>query len=192
MSLGDVYQDLEDHLTAHATWDTAEGDGVAFVIDSLERADWAARKVAQARRRLAEAEMVADAELARVQDWIQHQRDRCENDTMFLLDLLERYHRTELDDDPKRKTISLPGGASLVARKAPDSLVVEDEAAAVAWCEANQPDAVVVLKKLDKPALKRVLSGTLDPATGELVPGLAVQTGEVKFSVKTDAAGDDG
>lgn len=191
MSLGDVYDDLENHLAPDATWSTGEGEGASFVIDSLSRADWAARKVARARRRLAEAEMVAAAEQRRIAEWVDEQRARCEQETGFLVELLVRYHRSLLDEDPKRRTVSLPGGASLVARKSPDSLIVEDETAATEWCRKFYPAALVVSERLDKPTLKRRLSGTLDAETGELVPGLVMQTGEITYRVKTDGeAGD--
>lgn len=179
MSLGELYDDLENHLTADAP--DGQPDGVPFVVDSLERADWAARKVARARRILAEAELVAEAEQRRIGEWIDDRRARCEQDTEFLLGLLESYHRKRLDDDPKVKTISLPGGATLVARKSPDSLVVEDEAAAIEWCHEFCSAAVVVTERLDKPTLKRAV-GLID------APGVRLQAGEVTFKVKTDEA----
>lgn len=189
----ELYDDLTDHMTGDAP--TAEG----FTVDSLESADWAVRKIGQHRRRYAAAVDVATAEQGRIVEWLAEQEQRCEQATSYLVELLARYHHDLLVDDPKAKTVRLPSG-ELIARKRPDSLLIDESDEHVdetfAWCEANLPEAVVVRKSFDKNTLKRKLrpSATemvgdgfraIDPATGELVPGVMFKVGEVSFKVET-------
>lgn len=195
VSLGELYDDLDEHLTA--TWNTGEGESATFTIDSLDKAEWAARKIARARRRLAEAEDLANAERTRIDQWLGDQQARCDQDCGFFEELLARFHRDRLADDPKARTIRLPS-ADLVARKRPDSIVVDESDehvdATFAWCEANLPSAVVVRRSFDKNVLKRALFPSVDgevgvvqarTSDGELVPGVAFKVGEVSFTVKT-------
>lgn len=194
MSLGELYDDLTDHMTTVTEAGPPTGDGV-FVVDSLEKADWAVRKVAQARRHLAEAADLANSERARIDEWLADQTARCEQKTAFFEELLARYHRDLLVDDPKAKTVRLPSG-DLVARKQPDSLVVDGGDDTIEWVGIRFPDAVVVKRTVDKNALKRKLvagendrvEGTeaVDPETGQVVPGVWFKVGEVSFKVTTD------
>lgn len=192
MSLSEMYDDLEDHIVDAPAADTdASGQ---FVIDTLEKADWAVRKIGRARRQLAQASELAQAERARIDAWETDAIGRCENDTEFLEDLLHRYHRSLLDADPKAKTIRLPSG-ELVARKQPDVLVYDGGEDTVEWAEANAPDVVVVKKSVDRTAAKSYFTVTdvekpegfvvVHPETMETVPGCWARIGDIKFSVKT-------
>lgn len=192
MSLGELYDDLTDALTADATWNTGEGESQTFVIDSLEKADWAVRKIGQARRRYAEQKELARAEVERITEWAEAMAQRCEHDCSFFEELLARYHRDVLRDDPKAKTIRLPSG-ELVARKKPDSLVTDGGVDTLVW--AREHDATIVHESVDKNTLKRLLAPSenvrpegaeaVDKATGEVVPGVWFKTGETAFTVKT-------
>lgn len=188
-SVGAMYDDLEDRITGPAP---VEG----FTVDSLERADWAVRKIARSRRRLAEAKELAAAERKRIDEWEAEQVARCQSATEYLEELLTRYHRDVLKDDPKAKTIRLPAG-ELVARKLPDALVCDGGVDCIAWAELNAPDTVAVRKTVDRSKMKRrlVVGSTerpegfeaIDPSTGQVVPGFWwTQVDEVSFKVRTD------
>lgn len=190
MSLAELHEDLEEHMTGFPAATSDE----RFVVDTLEKADWAVRKIARERRRLDTVLEVAAAERKRIDEWETEQRARSEQSTLFLLDMLERFHREQLDDDPKAKTIRLPAG-ELVARKNPDTLICDGGEDTIEWAEANAPDTVVVRKAIDRAKLKRRLGvgpterpegfEAIDPGTGEVIPGAWFQIGVVKFTVKT-------
>lgn len=184
----ELHADLERHITARV-------DDERFTVDSMEKADWAVRKIARERRRLAEARELAKAERSRIDEWEAEQTQRCETATAFFEDLLQNYHRRLLDDDPKAKTVRLPSG-ELVARKLPDSLICDGGDDTIEWTEQHEPDAVVVRKTVDRSKMKRRLGvgsnerpegfEAIDPATGEVVPGFWFQVGAVSFKVRTD------
>lgn len=194
-ALGERYEELEDRILQAAPEDGRDG----FTIDNLEKAEWAVRKIARARRHLAEAKELAHAEQSRIVEWLADEEHRYQQSVEFLEELLARYHRHVLDDDPKAKTIRLPGG-ELVARKAPDSLLIDESDERIddtyAWLEANEPAAIVTRRSIDKPTLKRKLVASdkpesggflaMDPVTGEVVPGVLFRLGETAFRVKTD------
>lgn len=170
-----------------------DAEAAAFEIDDLAKATWAVRKIAQHRARLAEAQQVADAERARINDWLEDERRRCEQGTVHLEGLLYRYHEGQLVEDPKRKTIKTPAG-DLVARKSPDSIDVDD-AVFVPWAEANAPGLLNPPKAPTpaKAAIKKATGDVVDGQvvfadTGEFLPGVAWVTGETTLKVVTDEA----
>lgn len=195
MSLGELYDELEDHITATVD-DAPDQQSETFTIDTLEKADWAVRKIARERRRLAEERDLASCERARIDEWEAEQIERRTTATQYLEELLARYHRSVLDDDPKAKTIRLPSG-ELVSRKQPDSIVCDGGEDTIEWAEANAPELVIVKKSIDRSKAKQRLAPSddehaegftaVDPATGEVVAGLWFKRGDVRFSVKTDA-----
>lgn len=150
------------------------------------------------RRKLEQALEVARAERARIDAWIAGQEERAEQACAFFEDLLQRFHRRQLDEDPKAKTIRLPAG-ELVARKQPDTLVWDGGEDTIEWAETNAPELVVVKKSIDRVKARQRLGMSnvetpdgfeaVDPTTGQVVGGCWFRPGDVKFTVKTEAAG---
>lgn len=161
----------------------------AWSIDSTDAANWALRKLARARASIAEVERQAEVERARIDDWVAGERRRGERDVSFFEGALVAWHAERLGADPDARTIRLPAG-TLSARKAPDSWKAQDEAAFLAWAEANRPALVRVKREPNIADAKRVLEargpGVVDPQTGEIVPGLVVEVGGLTFKVSTD------
>lgn len=165
-----------------------------FTIDTLDRAIWAVRKVDQHRRRFTEAVQAAAAERARIDQWLEGERQRFATSTIHLEALLRRYHADQLTEDPKRKTIRTPAG-DLVARKGPDRVEV-DETVFVPWAETNAPDLLNPPKPRTpaKAAIKQRVGDIMSDGqvvnadTGEFLPGVVWVDGETAYSVRTDEA----
>lgn len=191
MSLGELYDDLDEYLTGDVDA-LQEQAPERFAVTDLATADWAVRKIARARRRFADAKLLADAQLERTREWIAAEQHRLDTDTAYLTGLLEAFHRRTLDEDPKAKTIRLPSG-TLVARKQPDVVDVTDVDAFVAWASDGHNDLLRTKVEPDKTAIKNTLGAAETglvhvPDTGELVPGLTWRDGDVKFSVDTEVS----
>jgi phage host-nuclease inhibitor protein Gam len=162
-----------------------------FRVDGPSTAEWALRKLRQARARQDEARALAEAETSRVAEWLRAEEARHQHDIEFFESVLTGWHRALLAEDPDRKTISLPNG-TLRARKAPDALDVVDPDGLVAWAQANAHEALLrVTVEPDKAAIKRLrraetLDGAVVPVddTGERLPGVVVVIGQVRFSVE--------
>lgn len=184
---------LEDRLPKPQVIETEENPDGEFIVNNKAKADWALRKIARAEARLVEDETVAALEIERVAQWIDERRRATENETRWARDALERYHREALAMDERLKTISLPSG-KLKAYKRPDQWDVDAETFCP-WAQDNARELVRVKVEPDKAAIKNLLvaredlstaieSGATDPATGEIVPGVTITPGTVRFSVE--------
>lgn len=170
-----------------------EGDTTPgrFVVDGPETADWALRKLARVRARAAEAADLARRERDRITAWETAELERLANEGAYFTGLLEDWHRRVLDEEPRRKTIHLPAG-DLHARKAPDRWAFDGNAF-LQWAVRAGRDEFVrtPAPEVDKAAAKKALEvrdgAVWDPATGEVVDGVAVEPGEVRFSAEVGA-----
>jgi phage host-nuclease inhibitor protein Gam len=169
-------------------------DEERFRVRDKASAEWALRKVAHRRKVLAEEEALYEAERHKLDAWIEERRERAEKDTQYLCDLLEEFHRAQLAEDPKAKTISLPSG-KLTARKAPDKW--EFDEGFLAWARTAAPELIRTKEEPDRQAAKRLLiarhasdggAGIAVTPDGELVQGLAILPGDLAF--KVEVAGD--
>ena len=178
---------LAEHIDAAFAPPEAEGDEgqQRFVIDGPKTAEWALRKLARLR-----GQMVANADLAneerrRITEWLEGENAKLQRDASFFEGLLTEYHRHVLEAEPDRKTIALPAG-KLVARKQPDRWDFSDDF--IGWAVSHRRDLVRVRYEVEKPYAKKELGragdAIVDLSTGETVPGVKVEPGDVRFSVE--------
>lgn len=178
-----LYADLDDQLA-----EIGDPDDDRFVIDSLDAANWAVKKIAVHAAKVAEAEAFVQRERDRLTVWLDGERTKALESTSFLAGLLRRYHEDRLAEDPKAKTIHLPAG-DLTARKGPDRWDI-DEPTFLTWAQDNLREDVIRRRvEVDRQALKRApyrvtVSGTVVDPDGEVIPGVTVTEGEVRYSVK--------
>lgn len=149
-----------------------------FVIDDEQKATWALRKLVRVRAELQEKTNDAQAEIARINEWMDREAERLERQESFFLSLLEEFHRTRLAQDPKAKTISLPAG-SLKARKAPDNVDFDAEAF-VEWAQVTRPEFIRMKLEVDRAKVKEAVL-----KDGEILPGVEKVEGDLRFSVET-------
>lgn len=214
MALHDEFVEMEGHLddpvlAEHLdTYLDADPDTIAevqsmFGVRDLAHADQVLRRLARVRRNLARAEDLYETQVAQLRQYIDAERHRAGQAEERLTWLLESFHRAVLAEDPKAKTVRLPSG-ELVARKAPDRWDFDDEAF-LAWAADHHPEFVRTKVEVDKPTVKKALvGGVVDrdadnggglivarpghviSADGEVVPGVEVTPGEVRFTAKTE------
>lgn len=162
-------------------------DPAGFTITDAKLANWALRKLTQIRRLAAEDRAVAEAEMKRIDEWLQGRLVKYGRDETFFTQHLRGFHERRLAEDPKAKTISLPNG-ELVARKAPDRWVLDEEEV-LPWAKEQGLTRVIPEQvAIDKNALKKRLTAkgdqAVDPDSGELVPGVTIEQGQTTFSVR--------
>ncbi len=172
-------------------------------IDSPARADWSLRILAGLRRQIADARALAAAEIARVNEWLAGEEQRLGGDASFHEAALIDWHRRQCDAalaeaggdwrKVKTKTVRLPNG-EVSAHQNPDSWPVTDAKAFVAWAKVSRPELVRVKEEPNIAEAKRVLPwrggpdglrAPFDPTTGEIVPGITIQPGEIAYKVET-------
>ena len=161
-----------------------------FEITTKEQALWALRKIASIERARKEAQDAARAEIERISQWLQDEELRANQARKYLDYLLEQYHRAQLDDNPKLKTIKLPHGELQLRAQSPE--FVKEEEVLLDWAKSNRPEFVTQPPPPDpklswaelKKVLKVVNGMAVDPDTGEAVPGVTVTERPLKFQIK--------
>lgn len=178
---------LDDFLTEHIDVPDDDEERARFRVDGPSTAEWALRKLRQALDAQEQARAVAADEIARIQEWRDREVGVRQRDVDFFQGLLADYHRAVLAENPESKTIRLPAG-QLRARKMPDTVDVKDLDALTEWARANERDELLRVKvEANKAVIKKlpVSDGrVVDPETGEAIPGVTVETGDVRFTAE--------
>lgn len=194
---------LEDRIVEVLGPDVDPGDlgdeaREAWRIDGTRTADWAARKLARARRRIQSARTIAEAEIRAITEWLQHETRDNERDARFFEAKLQEWHEDQLIAGEEGKTIRLPA-ATLSIRAGRTHVEVDDEEALTQWLEEHldRPDEALdytvkprlsVLSKRFAAKVDKVEPGEyplVDPSTMEILPGARIVRAGHTFSVKT-------
>jgi len=158
-----------------------------FRLTDENMANWALRKVAKARAEYEEAAKVAEAEIKRIDDWLNGRKRDLEHAEEFFTGLLTAYYLPQHMEDPQRKTFKLPAGAFQVRQQQPE--YQRDDAALVRWLEEHvMPDYLELVKKPKWGELKKIIEtkGGVATVAGEVVDGITVVPRGLKFTVATE------
>jgi hypothetical protein len=149
---------------AEAWWTVHKPHSSWFVVDSDSKASWAFGHLAEAREEIARCERLATAESARIDAWLADATRGTKHRIAYFEGLLTGYAEELRAEDPKRRAWPTPGG-TIRQRKAPDRIVVTDEAAFIEWALAEFREAVKVeprtshLSSCDAPEIERDAKG---------------------------------
>jgi hypothetical protein len=160
-----------------------------FKITDDNAASWAMRKLRTLRERQAEIDTVARDEIARIEKWHLAASGALVADTNFFTAILTHYaqqQRNELD----RKSVSLPYG-TIKSRAGTSRVEVSDVDGFLAWARVNAPALVRTREEPDKTQIKNSLvhvagDMVIDKATGEVVPGVAIQRTDTSYTSETE------
>ncbi len=157
-----------------------------FRVETKDQANWALRKIAGIERGRAEAKAAAQLEISRIQEWLADEEKRADQARGYLDFLLEDYHRRQLLENPKAKTIKLPLGDLQLRAQQPE--IIKDEKLLLDWADKNRPEFVKQEPTLEWGELKKVLKfengKAIDPVLGEVVTAITVNERPAKFSIK--------
>ena len=158
-----------------------------FRLTDENMANWALRKVAKARAEYEEAAKVAEAEVRRIDDWLNSRKRDLERTEEFFGGLLAGYYLPQHMENPRQKTFKLPAGQVQIRAQQPD--YVRDEAKLIAWLKGNDMAGYVeIVEKLRwgdlKKQLKQLGDKMLSP-DGEVVDGILVVDRGLKVNIVT-------
>ena len=158
-----------------------------FRLTDENMANWALRKVAKARAEYEEAAKVAEAEVRRIDDWLNSRKRDLERTEEFFGGLLTGYYLPQHMENPRQKTFKLPAGQVQIRAQQPD--YVRDEARLIAWLKGNDMAGYVeIVEKLRwgdlKKQLKQLGDKMLSP-DGEVVDGILVVDRGLKVNIVT-------
>jgi phage host-nuclease inhibitor protein Gam len=137
----------------------------SFTIDDISKASWAIARVLEAESRIAERTQLANNFKSRIDRWLDSSNQSDNNSIDYLSFMLEPYVKNEVAKLYKSRSLSLPTGTASL-RKLPDHLEITDSSAALAYCEAEHPEAVIIKKELNKSILKDLILKQAEPIPG--------------------------
>lgn len=182
----DVAQDLIDALQPDS-FTTEQPE--QWQPNTIDEVDWCAQKAAQADQEFREAAAAAQRQIDKINAWLAEQKTRRDDRVAFFEGhavqflLRKRAEEAQAGVKPERltKSIKLIGsGARIQSRQQPDKITFEDEEALITWAETNgAPHLVRVKKSIAKAELNKHVK-----ETGELPEGVAVEPGEIVFTLK--------
>ena len=154
----------------------------AFAINDLQGATWAFRKLRAIEEKQKEITAIAIEEKLRIDEWLSNESKSLNDDKAYFEGLLSAYYIEERAKDKKFK-LSTPYG-KVTSRKT-EKYIYEDEQAIMDYCNMNELDVIRIKEELDKSAFKKICKGGVNQETGEVVPGVRVETVE-SISVKAE------
>jgi len=151
----------------------------SFAVKDIASADWTLRKILRAQHNIEEREITAEAVRAKLNKWLAEANKPDLATIEFMQGKLESYVSDTLQGE-KRRSVKLPSGTAGF-RASPEHVEVQDEAAALAWCEANLPAAVKTKKYLSLTEIKASIK-----AGGAMPEAVRLAGGETRFYVKEE------
>ena len=195
-------------VTAVEAADRGEDHHQPWQIDDEGAADWAARKIQQARADIAAKKAQRDLIVQQADAWLEQETVQLDRRARFFEGRLIDWLRREIDADPKgKKSRVLPCGVKVARTAGRRTVDVFDEAEFIAWAKSTNHHMLVRVKEsVDKKAVKDAAfdvlaisdsdaiewqatdEGVLLTPDGEKVPGLAATTTPDSYRVTVGGA----
>jgi phage host-nuclease inhibitor protein Gam len=146
----------------------------AFEVTDMKSADWCIAKIGEAYSRIEQRRAIVAEYQRKLAERLAETNKADEETVSYMESLLRPWAELEIMKG-KTKSLKLPCG-TLGLRAGRESVVIDDEAAAIEWAELFKPEAVKITKSILKSEVK-----------GTDAPGYHVETGSHTFYCKPDA-----
>lgn len=159
-----------------------------FRITTDDQADWALRKIAQVRRKEAEAAELARVQIERINTWLAGEREKAQRTENFFSGLLVAYYGPKHEKDPKTKTYKLPAGAVQFRAQQPE--FARDDATLLGWLKERKMTDLIEVKEspkwgdLKKQCVVATGGQVVFKDTGEVVRGVVATERPEKVTVE--------
>lgn len=124
-----------------------------FVVDDLEKANWAFRKLRAYQRRINEKKKLAEEEISRVEAWLKSEIESDKGSVEYFENLLIRYYQNERLADSKFK-LSTPYG-KVTSRKRQPKISYDDDKT-VEYLEKFASDQLEMVPKYNKREIRKL------------------------------------
>ncbi len=175
------YLDEQNGVTEHQ----------GFVIDTMDRADWAVRKIGVYQQKIDEIQALAESRIKQIQDWAEKETQGNLQQIAFFETLLMPFAEQQLQGSKKR-SFNLPSG-TVGFRKASTKFYIDGESVSgkneklTKWVKENSKEFLVVKEETNWTELKKTLqavNGKAVTADGEIIPGVVTDSPPDTFYVK--------
>ena len=171
-------------IEAKETTEVAEMPGERFVIQDLDSANWAFRKLAAIEKKRKEIKTLADNEIERIRNWQKQEEEGLNNSKEFFEGLLTEYFVRQKEVDPKFK-ISTPYG-KVSSRKQQPKWNYEDEKV-LNWLKENDTELIRIKEEVNKAELKKkykIVGNTVVTEDGEIIEGITIEERPDSINIK--------
>lgn len=128
----------------------------AFVVDDLEKANWAFKKISALSSRIKEKEDLAAIERERIATWLEKETISDKQSIDYFNSLLSGYYRELRRTDPKAK-LTTPYG-KVTSRKMQPKWEFNEEEAILYFKNNDMNELVTVKESIDKTKAKKVFN----------------------------------
>lgn len=156
-----------------------------FTVENLEQVNWAFRKIKAYMEKKAELEVLAKAEIERIQSWLAGEVKQIDNSIGFFEGLLTEYAVKQRELDPKFKCSTPYGKVSF--RKQQPKWEYEDEVVLDSLKASELNEYIRVKEEINKADLKKamkVVEGRAVTSDGEIIEGIKVIDQPDKLDIK--------
>lgn len=167
-----------------------EGQKDVFVIDDLEKANWAFKKINALNARINEKKELAEAEQRRIRNWLDNETKNDFESVEYFEGLLTAYYKQLRQQDPKAK-LTTPYGKVTSRKRQP--AWNWDENKAIEYLKANAPQVLQEKITFSKTEAKKLFTPIeteegyrLIDENGELVDIAEIEFQEDSYTVKAD------
>lgn len=171
--------DMQQELLDMSKPEGVESEG--FVIDNIDKADWAMGKIKLERAKMAQNEELARARIEQLEVWLAKKNEASENTIAFFENKLIPFVEEQIKGS-KKKSINLPSGTVGFKKT---TKTTKDDRAVLDFVRANYGEYVKLEEKLDLTGFKKtctIENGHLITADGEVVPGYEVEEQNVIYT----------
>lgn len=150
-----------------------------FVIDNIDKADWAFEKLAEVAEQKQELVDRYTKKLERLNAWKNEEIAAIESEVLYFESLLKEYYAAQKELNPKFRLTSEYGAVSSRTTKTYNY----DDDTVISWLSENDSPALRVKKEIDKNEFKKLYKDGINIETGELVPGVEIEE-KTSYTVK--------
>lgn len=161
----------------------------AFEIKDDQQANWALRKIKQYKEQQKENIALAEAEISKIEEWLQAANGEAQGSIDYFQGLLAKYAMKKREEEPDFKSMKLPNGAIRFKKQQP-KWKYDEKKLVESLKQAGHDELIRVKEEPNKTAVKKMFvvndGKVIDPATGEVIEGAEVEEREDRFEVMTD------
>jgi hypothetical protein len=156
-----------------------------FTIDSLEKADWAVRKLSKHQRNIEQIKELSGKRIAAIVEWSAKEIAIEQSSVAYLESLLRPYAESQIKPTDKKRSLKVPSGSFGLKKRQPNFIL--DKEKLTAWAKQSAPAFIKTEESVKWAELKETLTVKGNVAItkdGEIVDGLTVEEQPYTLTVK--------
>jgi phage host-nuclease inhibitor protein Gam len=166
------------------------GETNGFVVDSEEKANWVLRKIKALEDRKKGNIQLADAEVAKIDAWLEGVNEELDNDLVHFQSMLATYAERQREENPKFKSLKLPNG-KIKFRKQQPKWNYEDNVVLSSLKLQGYEDLIRIKEEVNKSEMKKRFhvspdGRVVDVETGVAIEGVTVEQRPDELKIETE------